>query len=125
MNLDDREWIQHRARELRQEMPEAEVLLWSRLQRKALGYQFRRQYVMGRRIVDFYCPQRRLAIEVDGPTHDPSRDERSDAWLGTKGIRVLRFDNDDVYHHLDSVLVDITVALLTQLGRRPRNRRVR
>ncbi len=125
MNRDDREWIQHRAAELRREMPEAEVMLWSRLRGRALGYRFRRQYVVGRRIIDFYCPQRRLAIEVDGPTHDPSRDERGDAWLASKGIRVLRFANDDVYHNLDTVLGDIAVALLTQPGKRPRNRRVR
>lgn len=125
MNLDDQDWIEHRASELRQVMPDAEVILWSRLRRKALGYRLRRQYVIGRRIVDFNCLQRRLAIEVDGPTHDPSRDRRGDDWLAGKGIRVLRFDNDDIYRNLDSVIGDIVLALLVQPRKRPRNRRVR
>jgi very-short-patch-repair endonuclease len=126
MEVDDREWILARAAELRAAMPDAEVILWSRLRRRGLdGFRFRRQYIVGRAILDFYCPQRRLAIEVDGPTHDPIDDEQRDAWLATKGIRVLRVANDDVYSHLDVVLDDIRVALMIQPGKRPRNRRVR
>ncbi len=126
MDVDDREWIVTRAAELRGAMPDAEVILWSHLRRRALdGYRFRRQYIVGRVILDFYCPQRRLAIEVDGPTHDPTDDGQRDAWLATRGIRVLRVGNDDVYRHLDAVLADIRVALMVQPGKRPRNRRER
>jgi very-short-patch-repair endonuclease len=126
MDLDDREWIQGRAAELRAAMPDAEVILWSHLRRRALdGYRFRRQYIVGRAIVDFYCTQRRLAVEVDGPTHDPMQDEARDAGLTAKGIRVLRFANDDVYRHVDDVLGEIRLALMVLPGKRPRNRRVR
>jgi very-short-patch-repair endonuclease len=126
VDVDDREWILGRAAEMRAAMPDAEVILWSHLRRRALdGYRFRRQYIVGRAILDFYCPQRRLAIEVDGPTHDPTDDDRRDGWLATKGIRVMRFDNDDVYRHLEDVLGEIRLALMVQPGKRPRNQRVR
>jgi very-short-patch-repair endonuclease len=51
-------------------MPPAEVILWQRLRnRQVEGYKFRRQYSIGRFVVDFYCPEKRLAIEVDGESH--------------------------------------------------------
>jgi len=121
----DRGWIERRAAELRKTMPDAEVILWTFLQNRQLGgHKFRRQYVVGRAILDFYCPQRRLAVEVDGATHDVDEDERRDAWLATKGIQVLRVDNDEVYREIYDVLVHIT----NQLEGRPvhsRNRRLR
>ncbi len=80
MTKSDRDWIELRAAELRQAMPEAEVILWSALRRRQLGgYRFRRQYVVGRAILDFYCPEGRLAIEVDGAEHDVDQDEQRDA----------------------------------------------
>ena len=55
---------------------------------------FRRQHPIGRYVPDFYCAKARLAIELDGASHDlgnrPQRDSRRDAWLGERGIRVLR-----------------------------------
>jgi len=55
---------------LRRNMPQAEVILWSKLRNKALkGYKFRRQYSIERFVIDFYCPQLKLAIEVDGDSH--------------------------------------------------------
>ena len=55
---------------------------------------FRRQHPIGRYVLDFYCAKARLAIELDGASHDlgnrPQRDSRRDAWLRERGIRVLR-----------------------------------
>lgn len=62
--------IRLRARELRQPQTLAELELWKHLRNRQLeGIKFRRQYPLGRFIVDFYCPQAKLAIEIDGDTH--------------------------------------------------------
>lgn len=62
------------ARELRTNMTEPEVLLWSYLKNRGLGVKFRRQQPIGRFIVDFACYERRLVVEVDGDHHQPDVD---------------------------------------------------
>ena len=84
-----------RARRLRREMTLPEVLLWRHLRRKAVdGLRFRRQHPIGNCVLDFFLPSARLAIEVDGLAHamgdNPARDARRDAWLASRGVRVLR-----------------------------------
>jgi len=59
-------------------MPKPEALLWARLKSKELGYKFRRQYSIGSFIVDFYCPELKLAIEVDGDSHFTDDAEEAD-----------------------------------------------
>jgi len=84
------------ARQLRKDMTDAEKLLWARLRRRALeGLRFRRQHPIGPYIVDFFCAEAGLIIELDGQIH--SSQERSehdrlrDAALRDHGLRVLRF----------------------------------
>ncbi len=84
-----------RARRLRQSLTGPEVGLWGHLRRRQLGgYRFRRQHPIGPYILDFYCPEARLAVEIDGPAHghpDQIRhDLRRDEWLTAKGVRTLR-----------------------------------
>ena len=84
-----------RARHLRQTLSTPEVLLWQKLRGGGLDdLQFRRQHPCGAYILDFYCPARRLAVEVDGGGHGhPERlahDQRRDEWLKTQGVVVLR-----------------------------------
>jgi very-short-patch-repair endonuclease len=96
-----------RARELRQEMTEAETALWQALRRGQLdGYHFRRQQVIDGCIVDFYCHTAGLVIEVDGPVHAQQReqDQERDILLAQRGLHVLRFSNTDVLEHLDRIL---------------------
>ncbi|WP_442896883.1 endonuclease domain-containing protein [Erythrobacter sp.] len=63
---------------------------------------------MGRRVVDFYCPAAKLAIEVDGNTHDVVSDRQRDRrLLEERGIRILRFSNEEVMRNLDGVLLSI------------------
>jgi very-short-patch-repair endonuclease len=103
-------------RKLRNQMPTAEVILWSRLQkRQLLGFKFRRQFSVGPFVLDFYCPEAKLAIEIDGDSHfqnstsdyDGSRQETIEQF----GIRFLRFTNLEIYKNLNSVLETIAVEL--------------
>ena len=85
---------------MRSDGTDAEVRLWHCLRDRRLdGLKFRRQHPVGRYIVDFYCPEAKLAIELDGGQHaeqaQAAYDDRRERFLGQRGIRVLRFwDND-------------------------------
>ncbi|MCC6133476.1 MAG: endonuclease domain-containing protein [Acidobacteria bacterium] len=103
-------------RKLRKETTPAEQRLWSQIRRVQLeGLRFRRQFGIGPFIVDFYCPQARLAIEVDGPSHYEEGAQESDrsrqAFLERRGIRVLRFTNREVHEQIEGVLSAIQRAL--------------
>ena len=103
------------ARRLRREMTIAEGRLWHILRRRnMLGLRFRRQHPFGAYVLDFYCPQLALAIEVDGNQHGfatrRAHDARRDAILRRKGITILRYDNADVLKNMDSVLEDIRLT---------------
>jgi very-short-patch-repair endonuclease len=103
-------------RRLRGEMPSAEVILWSRLQRKQLlGMKFRRQYSVGPYSVDFYCPVAKLAVELDGDSHFTPEAKLDDAkrqrYIQSFGIRFIRFTNVDVYENLDGVIEAIAVEI--------------
>jgi very-short-patch-repair endonuclease len=102
-----------RARRLRREATDVERLLWHALRERLVLWKFRRQHPVGRRIVDFACPQVKLAIELDGSQHalEEEADERRSAELMRYGYRVLRFWNNDVIENLDGVLMTIDRAL--------------
>ena len=87
-----------RAKELRREMTPAEKILWEELRANKLGVHFRRQQVIQGFIVDFYCHQAGLVIEVDGDVHDLQKeeDERREKVLSALGLRIVRFGNDEV-----------------------------
>jgi len=102
----------HRARALRKAATPAERLLWSMVRNDRLGVRFRRQHPIGPYIVDFFCPSRRLIVEIDGGQHSGSaHDERRDFWLTRQGYQVLRFWNADVLRNRDGVGRRICVAL--------------
>lgn len=93
-------------------MTEPEYRLWHALKHQQLGIKFRRQAPKGAYILDFYCPQLRLVIEVDGESHAGSaRDRIRDAWLDSQGYRVLRFWNHEVMQNLEGVLAQINREL--------------
>jgi very-short-patch-repair endonuclease len=100
---DLRQW----AREMRREMTDAESLLWRLLRnRRVAGVKFRRQHPVGRYILDFYCDEKKLAIELDGGQHADAvnYDERRDAWLRAQGVQVLRFWNNQVLEETEAVM---------------------
>ena len=93
------------ARDLRNNLTEAEKHLWYGLRLNNLGVKFRRQVVIGRYIADFVCFEKKLVIEVDGGQHRNSqKDEVRDEWLRREGFKVLRFWNNDVLKNRDGVL---------------------
>ncbi len=100
------------ARAMRKEPTEAEEKLWQQLrQRKVGGHHFRRQRPVGSFIIDFYCEELCLGIEVDGGVHDDKHQRAYDAWrsehLELRGIHMLRFTNDQVMHDISSVIAAI------------------
>ena len=104
--------LKHLARELRNNMTDAEKLLWSRLKMKQLsGYQFYRQKIIGNYIADFYCHKAKLVIEIDGGEHYSERkaltDRGRDGHFASLGLKVLRFSNLEVLKNTDSVLEQI------------------
>ncbi|MDX2073957.1 MAG: DUF559 domain-containing protein [Alphaproteobacteria bacterium] len=100
---------------MRKNMQEAEYLLWSRLNRKQLGVKFRRQQPIGSYIVDFFCSEKRLIIELDGAQHklQQSHDCKRTAILEAEEYRVIRFWNNDVFIAMDAVLEKISDFLKT------------
>jgi very-short-patch-repair endonuclease len=116
-----------RARKLRRTSTEVEKRLWSRLRDGRLnGLSFRRQHPAGPFILDFYCSQLRLSIELDGSQHQTNevRDGKRTDWLRRCGVTELRFWNNDVTQNLAGVLEVIaeTAARLTDAGRTPTRR---
>jgi very-short-patch-repair endonuclease len=114
--------LKKRRRYLRSHLPKAEVLLWMHLSnRQMLGYKFRRQYSVDKFVIDFYCPELRLAIEVDGDSHVTPRarvyDRGRQHHIESFGIRFLRVMNEDVYHNLDAVLDEIAATIRSIEGR--------
>ncbi len=107
---------------LRATMPDAEVMLWSKLKgRQLLGCKFRRQFGIGSYTLDFFSPDIELAVELDGEIHyRPGRqifDSSRDAAIRAFGIRVLRFTNTDVYENLEGVWEAIARAAREQMQR--------
>ena len=98
----------------RQEPTPAENLLWTALRRQKLrGLPFRRQHPVDRFILDFYCPKKKLCVELDGSSHDGKEilDQARTEALAILNIRVIRFRNEEVQHDLPSVLQRIEAAL--------------
>jgi very-short-patch-repair endonuclease len=98
--------LKFKARLLRNQCTPAEALLWSKIRRKSLGYEFHRQVPIDEYIVDFYCHELRLAIEVDGSSHDNKQDydRCRQGRLESLGVRFVRFENEDVKKGLSEVL---------------------
>ncbi len=96
-----------RARILRRALTPPEARLWVHLRRRALGgLKFRRQHPAGVYVLDFYCAEAMLAVEVDGESHEGrgEHDARRTRWLESQGIAVIRFSAESVRVNLGAVL---------------------
>ena len=101
---------------LRKDKTDAENRLWLKLRRKELkGYTFYRQKIIGKYIVDFYCPKANLVIELDGGQHyseiGQAKDRIRDDALREMGIKVLRFSDRDVFENIGGVMEGIWSCL--------------
>lgn len=98
---------------LRNESTPQEIILWSRLKNKQLGYKFRRQHSFGTYIADFYCREKRLIIEVDGSQHmeQEEYDAERTKFFGNKGLRVLRFWNNEINTNINGVVTKIVTEI--------------
>jgi len=101
-------------REIRHNLTEPELRLWQAIRNRAVANaKFRKQTWLGPFLVDFFCAEAKLAIEVDGDTHAHQQacDARRTARIESEGFRVIRFTNDDVMRNLDGVLSVIADAV--------------
>src|SRR5215213_769554 len=104
------------AKKLRANTTPHERILWRALKELPIeGTHFRRQAPIGRYVVDFFCPAKRLVIELDGGHHNDDETAKPDserqAWLEQEGYRVVRFWNSDVARDLDAVMEKIYVEM--------------
>jgi very-short-patch-repair endonuclease len=94
------------ARDLRKNSTKSEIILWNKIKKKSLGVEFHRQVPIDDFIVDFFCHELMLAIEIDGSTHNYNfeKDDIRQKKLEDFGIKVIRFDDRDVRFALNDVL---------------------
>ena len=99
------------ARMLRQAQTHAEELMWQELRNRKLGVKFRRQHPISDYVVDFYCSDKSLIVEIDGAIHNDTEIEKKDKErediLISLGYRILRFTNDEVENDIFKVLKSI------------------
>lgn len=93
-------------------MPLAEQLLWKEIRNKKLGYKFRRQYGIGKFIVDFCSPEAKLIIEIDGDSHfynsnSQELDAKRQKYIESLNLKIIRFTNCEIYQNLRGVLKTI------------------
>ena len=105
-----------RAQQLRKNMTNAEALLWEALRnRRFEGLKFRRQHPVSRFIVDFYCHEKRLVVEVDGSIHDEpevkERDANREVELQNLGLTIARFTNEEIENDINKVLQRLRMKL--------------
>ena len=106
-----------RRKELRNNSTPQEIILWQQLKRSGLGYKFRRQHSIGSYIVDFYCPSKKIVVEVDGSQHGEADtkdyDQTRKEYLNNLGYTVIRFWNNEINTNLPGVLDKIKEMLTT------------
>ena len=94
---------------LRRSQTPQETILWNRVRNNQLGFKIKRQYSVGPYVLDFYCPIKKLAIEVDGSQHinDKEYDVLRSDYLSVFGIKVIRFWNNEINVNIDGVILKI------------------
>ena len=103
-------------KDLRRDITPEEKILWYKLWHNNLGFKFRRQHSIGNFIADFFCPEKRLIIELDGSQHldNVEYDKERTDFLESLGIKVIRFWNNEVNKNLHGVMLKIREELDTQ-----------
>jgi cyclase len=108
--------IFERAKELRNQETMAEKLLWRELSNKQLGVKFRRQHPIYQYIVDFYCHELKMVIEVDGLIHLEDdiieKDKLREQQLHSLDLIVIRFTNDEIFQNLKDVIERLRLVIM-------------
>jgi len=90
-----------------------EKIFWQKIRRNQIGYKFRRQFGIGKYVVDFYCPKLRLAVEIDGASHVMAKQAKTDKereiYLESLNIKIKRYNNIDVKNNSEEVLNNLIV----------------
>jgi 5-methyltetrahydrofolate--homocysteine methyltransferase/ATP-dependent helicase HrpA len=118
-NLGASQNIKTKAKDLRKSMTNAEKILWKELRRrKQKGKYFRRQHPYGIYILDFYCFEAGLVIELDGEIHlgQKEYDEERTRYLKSSGLKVIRFNNEEIEKRIDWVIMVINKYLEPNLN---------
>ena len=114
--------LKDRRVDLRKRQTLQEILLWSRLRREQLGFKFRRQHSIGGYITDFYCPIKKLIIEIDGSQHfkkeSKKYDEVRNNYFQGLRLKVLRFTNAEINTNINGVVENI----INELNHPPLNK---
>ncbi len=100
-------------KKLRKDSTPQEILVWARLRNNNIGFKFKRQYSVGGYIIDFYCPSKRLGVEIDGSQHLENKEYdaiRTKLFNDLK-IKIVRFWNNEVNKNIDSVIQKIITEL--------------
>jgi very-short-patch-repair endonuclease len=110
--IHNNKYLKDLRRKNRSNLTPAEADLWKHLQGSKLdGRKFRRQHSIGNYILDFYCPQEKLGIELDGKVHFTDNAFEADTvrteYLNSLNIKVIRFENKEVFEQLEGVLEEI------------------
>jgi len=108
--------LKDRRRELRRTQTDAERAFWAKVRNMQFhGVKFFRQYSFGPYILDFYCPEKKLAVELDGGHHNLPDGRENDAartnYLNAHGIKVVRFWNNEVLGNIDGVLACLELKI--------------
>jgi very-short-patch-repair endonuclease len=99
--------------ELRNNPTPEEVLFWNKVKNFQLGYKFRRQHSIGNYIVDFYCAEKKIIVELDGVQHleNTEYDNERSFYLNSMGYEVKRFWNEEIRNNIDQVISEVKRCL--------------
>jgi imidazole glycerol-phosphate synthase subunit HisF len=103
--------LKNRRRDLRKKSTDTEKILWEQLRNSKLGVKFRRQYSVTGYVIDFYCPEKRLGIELEGGVHKRKNqiiyDKYREEYIKAFGIKLIKFRNEEVEKDINKIFADI------------------
>jgi very-short-patch-repair endonuclease len=113
--IHNNEKLKDRRRELRKRSTKEEEILWSKIRNNKIGCKFKRQHSIGGYILDFYCSERKLIVEIDGASHNTKGareyDKNRDEYFNELGYTTIRFSNTEVENNILGVLKKIKTCL--------------
>ncbi|MEK7081133.1 MAG: endonuclease domain-containing protein [Patescibacteria group bacterium] len=114
--IHNNEKLKDRRRELRKRSTKEEEMLWLKIRNNKLGYKFKRQHSIGGYILDFYCSEARLIIEIDGASHNTKEareyDKIRDEYFSELGYTTIRFLNEEIKNKMEKVVNKIKKYLI-------------